>query len=106
MTAKANNARPIVGWEKVGATAPPPPLWGRDRVRGIAEHRGVGFPPPLAPPHKGEGNPRIPCFKRIPFIRASALHLDLHEGELEVVGVDHVVMHTGLAEVGYTQLQI
>jgi uncharacterized protein (DUF934 family) len=27
-------------------------------VGGIAEHRRSGFPPPLTPPHKGEGNPR------------------------------------------------
>jgi SAM-dependent MidA family methyltransferase len=29
----------------------PPPLWGRDREGGIAEHRRLGFPPPLTPPH-------------------------------------------------------
>src|SRR5262245_6704801 len=40
-----------------GATASPPPLWGRGRVGGIAEHRRLGLPPPLTPPHKGEGNP-------------------------------------------------
>src|SRR5215468_2821002 len=39
------------------AAASPPPLWGRDRVGGIAEHLREGVPPPLAPPHKGEGNP-------------------------------------------------
>src|SRR5262249_2441113 len=47
-------------------TASPPPLWGRDRVGGIANTRGRWFPPPLAPPHvmsktclrhDGEGNP-------------------------------------------------
>jgi hypothetical protein len=38
-----------------------PPLWGRDRVGGIVEHRGPGFLPPLAPPHKGEGNPVEPA---------------------------------------------
>ncbi|HWE18048.1 MAG TPA: hypothetical protein VG758_12840 [Hyphomicrobiaceae bacterium] len=42
---------------KVGAIAPPPPLWGRDRVGGIAELQTSAFPPPLTPPHKGEGNP-------------------------------------------------
>jgi hypothetical protein len=36
----------------------PPPLWGRDREGGMAEHVPSGFPPPLTPPHKGEGNPR------------------------------------------------
>jgi len=39
------------------AAASPPPLWGRDRVGGIAEHQRSGVPPPLTPPHKGEGNP-------------------------------------------------
>jgi hypothetical protein len=27
-----------------------------DRERGMAEHFPSGFPPPLAPPRKGEGN--------------------------------------------------
>src|SRR5262245_45489275 len=31
-------------------------LWGTDREDGIAENQREGFPPPLAPPHKGEGN--------------------------------------------------
>ena len=39
------------------APASPPPLRGRDRVGGIADHRGLGVPPPLTPPHKGEGDP-------------------------------------------------
>jgi Cu(I)/Ag(I) efflux system membrane protein CusA/SilA len=38
------------------ATASPPPLWGRDRVGGIGEPPRSGVPPPLTPPHKGEGN--------------------------------------------------
>jgi 16S rRNA (guanine527-N7)-methyltransferase len=42
---------------EVRATASPPPVWGRDRVGGIAEHRRPGVPPPLTPPHKGEGDP-------------------------------------------------
>ena len=36
----------------------PPPSRGRDRVGGIAEHLPSGFPPPLTPPRKGEGNRR------------------------------------------------
>ena len=36
--------------------ASPPPLWGRDREGGMAEQLPLGFPPPLTPPHKGEGN--------------------------------------------------
>jgi hypothetical protein len=30
--------------------------WGRDREGGMAEPLPSGFPPPLAPPHKGEGD--------------------------------------------------
>src|SRR5688572_22702610 len=47
-----------------GAAFPPPSCrrrvfdttWGRDREGGIAEHCWSGFPPPLTPPHKGEGD--------------------------------------------------
>jgi acyl-CoA synthetase (AMP-forming)/AMP-acid ligase II len=47
-----------------GLASPPPSrrrrvfdtTWGRDREGGIAEHLPSGFPPPLTPPHKGEGN--------------------------------------------------
>jgi 16S rRNA (guanine527-N7)-methyltransferase len=54
---------PQVVPSKLGeARAPtsPPPVWGRDRVGGIAEHPTSGVPPPLTPPHKGEGNPLVP----------------------------------------------
>src|SRR5207244_4465158 len=34
----------------------PPPSWGRDRAGGIAEPLPSGLPPPLTPPHKGEGD--------------------------------------------------
>src|SRR5262245_43303961 len=37
-------------------TAFPPPLWGRDRVGGSRQPLLEGLPPPLTPPHKGEGN--------------------------------------------------
>jgi 16S rRNA G527 N7-methylase RsmG len=42
------------------ATTSPPPLGGRYRVGGIPEPQRSGFPPPLTPPHKGEGNPLVP----------------------------------------------
>jgi hypothetical protein len=42
---------------EVRATTSPPPLWGRDRVGGIAEPLPSGLPPPLTPPRKGEGDP-------------------------------------------------
>src|SRR5688572_1581741 len=54
-------ATPTLDDETERAAASPPPLWGRDRVGGIAEHLRWGFPPPLTPPHKGEGNPRTAC---------------------------------------------
>jgi rhodanese-related sulfurtransferase len=38
------------------ATTSPPPLRGSDRVGGNLGSRREGFPPPLDPPHKGEGN--------------------------------------------------
>jgi len=38
------------------APSSPPPSWGRDREGGIAEHSRSGFPPPLTPPRKGEGD--------------------------------------------------
>jgi general stress protein CsbA len=39
-------------------------------------------------------------------VAASARQLYLEECEFEVIGVDHVVMHAGLAEVRYTALQL
>src|SRR5215510_9376234 len=44
--------------------------------------------------------------KVILVVMASALQLDLDERELVGVGVDDVVMHACLAEVGYTQFQV
>jgi uncharacterized protein (DUF934 family) len=38
------------------ASRSPPPLWGRDRVEGKPDLRSEGVPPPLSPPHKGEGD--------------------------------------------------
>ncbi len=49
---------------KFGTARPagsPPPLWGRDRVGGNPKWHRAGFPPPLTPPHKGEGNPVEPA---------------------------------------------
>ena len=34
----------------------PSPLWGRDGEGGIAEQLSSGFPPPLAPPHREDGD--------------------------------------------------
>src|SRR6187397_916151 len=49
----------------------------------------------------GDVDRRSCCFQP-----PSPLQLDLHEGELEVVGIDDVVVHAGLAEVGATQPQL
>ena len=38
-------------------TASPPPRGERDGEGGNHQRRPSGFPPPLTPPHKGEGNP-------------------------------------------------
>ncbi len=40
---------------------------------GIAEHRSSGLPPPLTPPHKGEGNPRRRLWRRSAFLAAGTL---------------------------------
>ena len=53
---------------KEGAAPSPPPLWGRDRVGGNPEPQMSGIPPPSAPPHKGEGSPRVPA-RHSPFAR-------------------------------------
>src|SRR5581483_9811185 len=48
----------LAGETLASTVSSPPPSWGRDREGGMAEHKPSGFPPPLTPPHKGEGNPR------------------------------------------------
>ena len=48
----------MLAFGRAPSLSSPPPLWGRDREGGIAEHSLSGFPPPLTPPHKGEGNLR------------------------------------------------
>ena len=50
-------AAPTHDDETERAAASPPPLWGGTGCGGITDLES-GFPPPLAPPHKGEGNPR------------------------------------------------
>jgi NADH dehydrogenase [ubiquinone] 1 alpha subcomplex assembly factor 7 len=55
----------------------PPPLWGRGREGGIAEQLQSGLPPPLSPPHKGEG-------KRPPVIWHSSID-DVPDGPAIIV---------------------
>jgi uncharacterized protein (DUF934 family) len=51
--------------------SPPPPSWGRAGEGGMAEPQTSTLPPPLTPPHKGEGNPRGTIW------REGAFHLDM-----------------------------
>jgi SAM-dependent MidA family methyltransferase len=45
---------------------PPRPSWGRDGEGGMAEQFPLRFPPPLTPPHRGEGNtPTIAWHERL-----------------------------------------
>ena len=46
------------GGVSTGPQRVPSPSWGRAREGGMAEHQALWFPPPLTPPHKGEGNSR------------------------------------------------
>ena len=70
-TAAASNmrniaTRPTDGIERNARHSIPSPIMPKACLRhdvgegqggGIPERRGFGFPPPLTPPHKGEGNP-------------------------------------------------
>src|SRR5271165_1525649 len=70
------------GGSRQSAIAPPPPLWGRVGVGGLAALSDLAFgrtagkawrdPPSLALPHKGGGNPIPPkpaCCERTAFAR-------------------------------------
>jgi acyl-CoA dehydrogenase len=81
------------------ATASPPPLWGRDRVGGIAEPQRSGFPPPLAPPHKGEGNPLGASFEEGVFLEAASAKIRVGEAAGEGAAIAHQV----LGAIGFTQ---
>src|SRR5262249_19796761 len=58
-----------------------PLSWGRDREGGIAEPSASAVPPPLAPPHTGEGNARVAVVSgepnpEGPIWQADAFHTD------------------------------
>jgi acyl-CoA dehydrogenase len=81
------------------ATTSPPPLWGRDRVGGIPEHRRSGVPPPLTPPHKGEGNPVGASFDVGVFLEAASAKIRVGEAAGEGAAIAHQV----LGAIGFTQ---
>ncbi len=70
----------------------PPPLWGRDREGGIAERLPSGFPPPLTPPHKGEGDLAV-------FLEVASAKIRVGEAATEGAGIAHQV----LGAIGFTQ---
>jgi acyl-CoA dehydrogenase len=82
-----------------GATASPPPLWGRDRVGGIAEHPKSGFPPPLTPPHKGEGDPVGASLDEGILLEAASAKIRVGEAAGEGAAIAHQV----LGAIGFTQ---
>jgi acyl-CoA dehydrogenase len=81
------------------ATAFPPPLWGRDRVGGIAEPQRSGLPPPLTPPHKGEGNPVGAGFDVGVFLEAASAKIRVGEAAGEGAAIAHQVF----GAIGFTK---
>jgi acyl-CoA dehydrogenase len=80
------------------AAASPPPLWGRDRVGGIAEPSRSGVPPSLTPPHKGERNPGSASFEEI-FLEAASAKIRVGEAAGEGAAIAHQV----LGAIGFTR---
>jgi acyl-CoA dehydrogenase len=88
--------------DAIAAVAPssPPPSWGRDREGGIAGQPSSGFPPPLAPPHKGEGNPSA---------NSDALFLEVAAAKIrvgEAAGEGAAIAHQVLGAIGFTREHI
>jgi acyl-CoA dehydrogenase len=80
------------------ATASPPPLWGRDRVGGNPKPQISGVPPPLTPPHKGEGNPVGASFDDV-LLEAASAKIRVGEAAGEGAGIAHQVM----GAIGFTR---
>jgi len=97
--ADAIAASPVFAFGEPGAAGSPPPLWGRDRVGGIPEHRSEGLPPPLTPPHKGEGNPVGASFEEAVFLEAASAKIRVGEAAGEGAAIAHQV----LGAIGFTQ---
>jgi 16S rRNA (guanine527-N7)-methyltransferase len=79
---------------ETSANASSPPLWGRDRVGGTAEHRRSGVPPPLTPPHRGEGNPVAAAIPVAP--RFTLIESDVRKCAF----LREVVRQTGISQAG------
>src|SRR5262245_6914292 len=77
----------------------PPPSWGRDRVGGDCRTLAVGIPPPLAPPHKGEGN-RSHKWERVTHSAAAARIARNLAAAQERTPVEVEVVAVRLVEVG------
>jgi acyl-CoA dehydrogenase len=97
--ADAIAASPVFAFGEPGAAGSPPPLWGRDRVGGIPEQRSEGLPPPLTPPHKGEGNPVGASFEEAVFLEAASAKIRVGEAAGEGAAIAHQV----LGAIGFTQ---
>src|SRR5262245_21989916 len=80
------------------ATASPPPLWGRDRVGGNPKPQMSGVPPPLTPPHKGEGDPVGASFEAV-FLEAASAKIRVGEAAGEGAAIAHQV----LGAIGFTK---
>ena len=58
--------------DKAAAAPLPPPSWGRDGEGGHPQHQPPGLPPPLSPPHKGEGKHAVKPLQGIRVIDVSS----------------------------------
>jgi acyl-CoA dehydrogenase len=97
--ADAIAASPPFACGEASTSGSPPLSGGRDRVGGIAEHRGPGFPPPLAPPHKGEGNPVGASLDEGVLLEAASAKIRVGEAAGEGAAIAHQV----LGAIGFTQ---
>ncbi len=90
---------PPLASSETSAAGSPPPLWGRDRVGGIAEHSTSGVPPPLAPPYKGEGDSVGTRFDVGGLLEIASAKIRVGEAAGEGAAIAHQV----LGAIGFTQ---
>jgi acyl-CoA dehydrogenase len=81
------------------ATAFPPPLWGRDREGGNPNGQRSAIPPPLTPPHEGEGNPLAGSLDEAVFLEAASAKIRVGEAAGEGAAIAHQV----LGAIGFTR---